>query len=272
MNNLLKRTLSGSAFVAVMVGAVVWNFWAVAALFTLLGGLCLWEFCKLMNAKEEGSIPLVLTLFVWLCFDALMVYSVRMLSFDTILYILSPCLLFLLYVLYYVFQGGKHTLRGMGLSLMALLYILVPLAAAYILANQNALVLLAVLVVVWGNDVGAYLSGSAFGKHRLYPSVSPKKSWEGFAGGLLVAALVACLMGIFVVQKHGWELWVVFGALVGASAVIGDLFESRLKRYVGVKDSGKFLPGHGGALDRLDAMLFALPVSLMLWMLMRGIQ
>ena len=116
------------------------------------------------------------------------------------------------------------------------------------------------VVLVWAADTGAYAFGILFGRHRLWPSVSPKKTWEGLIGGIVATVLVAVLAsGPFGIGFGTLEA-VVGGLLVGIAAPLGDLFESRLKRVAGVKDSGRLLPGHGGVLDRFDSVFFAAPV------------
>ncbi len=132
--------------------------------------------------------------------------------------------------------------------------------------------LVALLTIVWANDVGAYLVGISIGKHKMAPKISPKKSWEGFFGGLFFAIAVSLVWQIFYFSKATqigaaetntslqMILWGVMGLFVGLAAVGGDLLESAFKRRIGVKDSGKIIPGHGGMLDRFDALLLALPV------------
>ncbi|MBQ9020863.1 MAG: phosphatidate cytidylyltransferase, partial [Eggerthellaceae bacterium] len=110
---------------------------------------------------------------------------------------------------------------------------------------------------VWFNDAGAYLVGSKFGKHKLAPKTSPKKSWEGFIAGLVVSAGFWCLMTLVPGVTMSIPQAIVFGLLCGGASVIGDLAESRIKRNVGVKDSGTIMPGHGGLLDRCDSMFLA---------------
>ncbi len=125
---------------------------------------------------------------------------------------------------------------------------------------------LVVLLMVWGYDSGAYIIGSLFGKHRAFPNVSPKKTWEGIAGGFLFTVLGAALGATLSPVWRQFAFWEGFphiiaaSLLVGIAAQLGDVFESKLKRAAEVKDSGTFLPGHGGALDRIDGLLFALPV------------
>ena len=113
--------------------------------------------------------------------------------------------------------------------------------------------------MLWANDTGAYLIGTAIGKHRLFERISPKKSWEGSIGGFIISMIAAFLFSIFYTKLNIYE-WFIFAALISVSGTYGDLTESILKRKIGVKDSGNILPGHGGLLDRFDSSLFAAPV------------
>ncbi len=167
---------------------------------------------------------------------------------------------------------SKHTLKHKVLWLVGgVLYIA---QAAYFLLLFKELdwkLLVVLLTTVWSNDVGAYLVGISIGKHKMAPRISPKKSWEGFFGGLFFAVLVSVLWFWFVFSKDGYAfgdstrinvalLWGAMGLFVALAAVVGDLLESYFKRKIGVKDSGKIIPGHGGMLDRFDALLLALPI------------
>jgi phosphatidate cytidylyltransferase len=115
-------------------------------------------------------------------------------------------------------------------------------------------------LVIWASDTGAYYVGTAFGKHRLYEKISPKKSIEGLAGGTLASIVVALLCRVWLVPVLGWMEALVLGAVLALAGTVGDLAESLIKRSAGVKDSGTLIPGHGGILDRMDSMLFAAPV------------
>jgi len=123
----------------------------------------------------------------------------------------------------------------------------------------------AFIVVVWANDVFAYLVGVTMGRHKMAPHLSPNKSWEGFAGGVVGATAVSAVVGRLWIGGDVW-LWMAFGLVVALAAVGGDLAESRLKRAAGVKDSGRLLPGHGGMLDRFDATLGAVPAAFVFFM------
>ncbi len=179
----------------------------------------------------------------------------------------------------------KHTPAGTSRALLntcGIVYILAAMAATVALAYASpggaegdwlpSLVIM-LLTVVWGNDVGAYLVGIAIGKHKMAPKISPKKSWEGFFGGLLFAVGITfawyalfwepTLYGTFDAGTAGASplvmklMWLGFGLVIALAAVAGDLLESKLKRLLNVKDSGRLIPGHGGILDRLDATLLA---------------
>ena len=121
--------------------------------------------------------------------------------------------------------------------------------------------------MIWLNDTGAYCTGSLLGRHKMFPRVSPKKSWEGFAGGLLFC--VAAAVGAWCFGIQGWDLWqwLVAGAVACAASTYGDLFESLLKRNAGIKDSGNLIPGHGGILDRIDSLLMVAPAFMLLVLL-----
>jgi phosphatidate cytidylyltransferase len=127
------------------------------------------------------------------------------------------------------------------------------------------------MLYVWGADTGAYFAGHRFGRHKLAPRVSPGKTWEGVAGGLATVLLVALAAGIygFGFGPAALALWVALSLFTGLVSVLGDLFESRLKRIVGVKDSGTLIPGHGGVLDRIDAFTAAAPVFALAWLVWR---
>ncbi len=115
-------------------------------------------------------------------------------------------------------------------------------------------------LVIWASDTGAYYVGTAFGRHRLYEKISPKKSIEGLAGGMLASMIIALLCKVWLVPSVGLVEAAVLGAFLAAFGTVGDLVESLIKRSAGVKDSGTLIPGHGGMLDRMDSMLFAAPV------------
>jgi phosphatidate cytidylyltransferase len=171
---------------------------------------------------------------------------------------------------------GLPALATFGNTLLSITYaiaIVACFAAIISLFHRSALYLLSVLVLVWIADIGAYFSGKAFGKRKLAPSISPGKSWEGAIGGgiaVLVIAAASVLFGgdvfadtfaVHVQARFGWGVLVIVLIAISALSVCGDLFESQLKRRAGAKDSSDLLPGHGGVLDRIDALVPVLPLA-----------
>jgi phosphatidate cytidylyltransferase len=142
-------------------------------------------------------------------------------------------------------------------------FLVVPSAISGLIAVRSSSLqvggLLTLFLLVWSADIGAYFAGRAFGRHKLAPGVSPGKTWEGFAGGMLSVLVVAYAIWRRLQPSVSLGLWLCLCTLVAAISVVGDLTESLLKRQVGLKDSGKLLPGHGGVLDRIDSLLAAAP-------------
>ncbi|MEK1913340.1 phosphatidate cytidylyltransferase [Pseudomonas sp. NFPP07] len=160
---------------------------------------------------------------------------------------------------------------GAAAKLVIGLLILLPAWQGLVFIKQQPLgnwLIMAVMVLVWGADIGAYFSGKAFGKRKLAPQVSPGKSWEGAYGGLLLSLVITAVVGLVA----GWSVGQIILGLLGAAivvfiSVVGDLTESMFKRQAGIKDSSNLLPGHGGVLDRIDSLTAAIPVfAVLLWM------
>lgn len=273
MGNLLTRSLSGIVYVALIVCAILfggnWGFPSLICLFSILATM---EFHSLCDSGKNTPVgvsildslgALVITLspitFISLTnkVGPLFASSIPLSAF--IIYLLAR----LIYQLY--ITSDKNPLRCMNVSLAGQLYIGLPLGCASLLYLTGGEALtLTMFLMIWLNDTGAYLTGTMLGKHRLFPRVSPKKSWEGFFGGLVFCVLCA------VVLRLGFKTWSPYislaafcgyGVVAGIFATWGDLVESLIKRTLGVKDSGFLIPGHGGILDRIDSLLFVAPVT-----------
>lgn len=248
MSELLKRTLFGVLYVALVVICLRFFTDLAAPLFMLFSLLCLLEVVRLSDLKRLSLGWYVgLWLLTW-----------------TSLYIPFPAaLLAIALILLYVVSMAldKVTWR--------VLYVVQPFVLSVFAVKAGFFmtydVVLMVFILIWLNDSGAYVFGRAFGKTLLAPKVSPKKTWEGFAGGILAASLLQLLIFPFFYDDYNWLYGVSAAVLVGSSATLGDLIQSRMKRKAGVKDSGNILPGHGGAFDRLDSFIFAMPVVLIFY-------
>ena len=165
-------------------------------------------------------------------------------------------------------RSAADTAPGMGMIGTAVSAFLTPRLVAWIGYWPTHLLIVAVMVLVWAADIGAYFSGKTFGRRKLAPRVSPGKSWEGLIGGLITSLLITLCVGLY----HGWSPRELALALLGAAlvvviSVVGDLTESMFKRSSGIKDSSQLLPGHGGVMDRIDSLTAAVPVfTVLLWL------
>ena len=270
MKNLMVRTLSGLVLVAVFVGAVLGSQWSFGALLLLIlvGGQT--EFYKL--ARETGLSPQRwMGLAVGVLLFALNFIVFRQFSRSVTDEAGGAVLYLLLYIglllptlfVCELFRRSATPLANLGATLLGVLYVAVPLSLLLyvpVLAGDGVWrpeTVLCYIFIIWANDVFAYLVGMSVGRHRLCERLSPKKSWEGFFGGIAGAVV----MGIVAARVLDGNMWVWAGlALVAAvSGVLGDLVESMFKRAADVKDSGALIPGHGGVLDRFDAMLLSAP-------------
>ena len=180
-------------------------------------------------------------------------------------------LLIILCGLWYVFTP-RANLADVAVTAFGPLYTSLSLSTVVLLRSTEPSfsipwITLAVMLSVWANDSFAYLFGSKFGKHKLAPRISPNKSWEGFYGGLLGSMLVWFLIAVFGAIDMNPLFALLFGVTEGIFSVVGDLFESRIKRGVGLKDSGSIMPGHGGLLDRTDSMIFGTMAAFLLFQL-----
>ena len=161
------------------------------------------------------------------------------------------------------FKVDSQVAGMVAAQVQGIVYIPLPLALIVLIRSgeAGAFWILALLAIIFAGDTAAYYVGSYLGKHKLCPSVSPKKTIEGALGGLAANFLVGFILKLFFLPEVGWVAMLLMSILLGAVGQVGDLFESVLKRTAGIKDSGGILPGHGGILDRIDALLFAAPVA-----------
>lgn len=271
MKNLVLRSLTGALYVAVIVCGIVINSTLFTALGCLLAALAVNEFLHLVDRHEGGAGLAMLLLDV--AGALVLVYG-----FDSVVFSLGtgssfPFLaawggLYLIYLIARLvatlYSKRGCPVRSLVCSLGAQVYIALPIALMSLVYNsrQGVALLLGVFIMIWLSDTGAYLVGSKFGRHRLFERVSPKKSWEGFFGGLLFAVAAGFLFRFGFPDSFDARSWAELaglGLVVGVFGTWGDLVESLIKRTVGVKDSGNLLPGHGGILDRIDSLLLVIP-------------
>ncbi len=276
MKNLMTRALSGAVYVALICAAVLMGGWWFIALFSLFAVLALNEFYGLSNGPDGGENTT--TLITDMAGGLVLTVGLGCVNISSLLPPLATRLLggtlLTVYLLYLVirlvsqiYTREQSPLTNLAFSYMGQMYIALPLGlmSMYYTFDNGPYLLLAMFVMIWLSDTGAYLVGSMIGRHKLIPRVSPGKTWEGFAGGVLFAIGSAFVFkycfpfyysGISIVALCG------MGLVVSLFATWGDLVESLIKRTLGVKDSGNIMPGHGGILDRIDSLLLVIPASL----------
>ncbi len=255
MRDLVPRTITAVIAIAIVVGALglgwVWrSIWPVACLGAFVVGVASWEYVQLL---ERNGILLHRFFFVSSTVVVMLAYGVPEAAFGDL--VLWAALIFPIAL--YLFD--PDALRKILATMGGIIYIAYLLHFFYPLYRAGPPYGLLALALVWGYDIGAYIAGSAWGRNLLAPTISPRKSWEGVAGGFILSLTFAAIAPIW---KDWWASWVHMIALAGITSVftqLGDLLESRLKRLAQVKDAGGLMPGHGGVLDRIDGLLLAIP-------------
>ena len=268
MSNFIVRTITGIIFVTAIVVSFL-NPVAMVFLFSLVTGMTVWEFAGLVNQRENVQIN------QFICSVAgvllFMATAVHARGLDTLNLAFIPWLATIIYLLVSeLYLKAKDPIANWAYTMMSQIYIALPFSLLNILAFQFTnsdvpwLLPLSVFIFLWVNDSGAYCTGSLLGRHKLFPRVSPGKSWEGSIGGGVFVLVAAWLISYITTQKGITTnlttlQWMGMGLVVVVFGTWGDLIESLFKRTLGIKDSGNVLPGHGGMLDRFDSSLLAIP-------------
>ena len=272
MKNFIIRSITGILFVTAIVVCFL-NPVSNAFLFALVTGLTVWEFTGLVNQREGvDTNRFICTVAGVYLFFAITGYV----SGQTPSTVFIPYLITLIYLMVAeLYAKNPDPINTWAYTMMSQLYVALPFSMISVLAFRSTpegiaytyLMPLSVFVFLWLNDSGAYCCGSLLGKHKLFPRVSPGKSWEGSVGGAIVVVAVAGAVGYYTEQYGVNDLqlnifqWMGLGLVVVIFGTWGDLVESLFKRTLGIKDSGNILPGHGGMLDRFDSSLLAFPAA-----------
>lgn len=272
MTNLIKRALTGAVYVALIVCSLLFGGdWGFPLLSCLFAAGALIEFYRM--GEPQGSRPSILSLDI--AAGVLLTASPLAIAFhpNGIIYVLALiCVAIVARSVAQLYSTEDNAFTRLSISMAGIVYISLPLAiAAGMSIWLSPMVVLALFVMLWLNDTGAYLVGSRIGKRRLMERISPKKSWEGFFGGLFFTAAGAAAMTPWIMGTYtpaNIAACAIMGLIISVAATWGDLVESMLKRSRGVKDAGHILPGHGGVLDRIDSLLIASPVMALLQILL----
>lgn len=262
MSNLAIRTLTGIVLVVMVIAAIISDQHVFAFLFLIFTIIGLWEFYSMVERagvfpNKSGGILAGIVLFTTNALIGLDILALEHLLINFVF-------IFLIF-LFELYRNNPNPFTNIAFTFFGLLYVAVPFSLlnyfpnpAFLPGVYHSSLLLGFFFLIWINDTGAFLVGTAFGKHRLFERVSPKKTWEGAIGGALLTFLCAYVISIYYTQFYLQD-WMVISAIIVVFGTYGDLFESMFKRSINAKDSGSILPGHGGILDRFDSVFIAAP-------------
>ena len=271
MNNFITRTLSAAVYAAVVITSILVHPLYFGCVFLLLDVLAVREYMSLMKV---GTTQTILNMLIAACTFVSFWMAIQAPLIDwgnlpfTAFMAYSALLLIVVSLVLELFLKKDNPIQRWGYILQAQVMVALPFALMNIIMEYNKMLLLALFIIIWVNDSGAYIIGSLLakrkaGNHKMFPRVSPNKSWEGLIGGIVFSLLCGWICHLI-----GWipELWfaLLFALVISIFGTLGDLMESLMKRTIGVKDSGTFMPGHGGILDRFDSLLLATPAIILL--------
>ena len=273
MKNFIIRTITGIIFVAAIVSCFL-RPEAMVLLFSIITGLTVWEFTGLVNEREDVTVNrFISTVAGVYFFYAMTYYCSDMYAGIAKSVVFIPYLVTIVYLLVAeLYLKQKDPIQDWAYTMLAQMYIALPFSLINVLAFNatsegyvafNTLLPLSIFIFLWVNDSGAYCVGSLLGRHKLFPRISPGKSWEGSIGGAVFVLAAAYAISYFLDtgQMLAMPVWLGLGLVVVVFGTWGDLVESLFKRTLGIKDSGNILPGHGGMLDRFDSSLLAIPAA-----------
>jgi len=278
VKTLGTRSLSAAVFVILLIGSVYTSYISFAIFFFIVSLLGLNEFYKI--SEKLGAQPYRISGYIFGILTYIFYLQKDFTGFDDVAWILpSPILIFPFIILAVgLFSKRENSMRNSFFTICGIFYCVLPFCLLnqlcyYNIGKPDGYVyapwfVLGIIFLIWSNDTFAYLGGSLFGKNKMIERVSPGKTWEGTAIGVLLTFALSFIFDRYVFHLRN-NMWPVLGICIPILATIGDLVESKLKREAGIKDSGSIMPGHGGALDRFDSLIFVSPFVYFLMMLFR---
>ncbi len=265
MTNLIQRTITGILFICVVCGALILSPVSYAMLMSCIVALVTEEYCRILRGDGQqhphfysvlaiNVVAFTLTFFIF--------YS----GVSPLMLLLIAAMVWLVF-LKELFTKYPNPIHNIALTILGAVYIGMPFALLNMLVFKDGSYdyrpLMSLFILSWVNDTGAYICGISFGKHKLLERISPKKTIEGFVGGVIFTVLAS--LGLHYISGLNIIFCILCGLIVSIVGTCGDLIESMFKRSVNMKDSGRILPGHGGMLDRFDAIVFTAPVISLLY-------
>ena len=274
MSELGLRVITGAGLVAVVLVGTLMNTTAFVLVFGGIGLLCLIEYFGLVYSHNEENTTNLARKILGVLLSSLP-FLIAFLSLENDELMTNPALFgsvvigISLMMLFEMFANAQKPIKNIGFTSLGLFYIGIPFGMLLLLQDmQSPVLILGMIFLVFINDSLAYFSGRAFGKTPLFPRISPKKTWEGAIGGIIFTLLLAFAYSFIpLFDSISLKDWLAVAVLVAVFGPLGDLTESMLKRNLKIKDSGSLLPGHGGFLDRFDALIFTIPfVTMYFWL------
>lgn len=280
MNETLKRTISGAIYVILLLSLILYSTESFFVLFGVFLLIAVFEFCNLIQLNK--IFALIISSIIYFIFYKTNFKQNELFSNETghnltlvaliITIIVSiKCLLFL-------FEQKKTTPNLFSKYVYLIGYIILPFVFITKIPfgekGYNPKIIISIFILIWTNDTFAFIVGKSIGKNKLFEKVSPKKTIEGFIGGLVFAVIASYIISRYYFEpkeyyfKKSVVIWMTIAIIIGFFGTIGDLIESKFKRIAGVKDSGNIMPGHGGILDRLDSVIFVAPVIFLFYQIL----
>ncbi len=284
MNETLKRGISGLVYIILLLSSILYSTESFILLFGIFLIIATFEFCNLVNLKK--IVPVSFVVLAYFIISLISYYKTETDNYlsnllekpiqlgididqlNVVLLVISlvvfaKCLIFL-------FNNKEQTVSSVWKYLYLLGYILLPfifiVKISFGINDYNPKIIIGLFILIWTNDTFAFFVGKSIGKHKLFERISPKKTIEGFIGGIVFAVFAGYLISKLYIKPNpdfsntSILIWTIIALIVGVFGTIGDLIESKFKRIAQVKDSGKIMPGHGGILDRLDSVIFVAPI------------
>ena len=260
MNEVVKRTLSGILYIALLVSAILFSKDTFLILFGFFYIVAVFEFCRLYQINKITGYAISVIF-------ALSLFFTNNNTLNSTYLIVLPFSCYLIIDLFQNQFSKENPTIKKYLHLIG--YVVIPFLIItqlpYLNEAYTPLLILSIFIMIWCNDTFAYICGKLLGKHKLYEKISPKKTIEGFIGGVVFTQIAAFVIFKFTNTQASLLFWILIGLTISVLGTVGDLVESKYKRQAGIKDSGAIMPGHGGILDRLDSILFAAPFLFLIY-------
>lgn len=292
MNETFKRSISGAIYIILLLASILYSSESFFILFGIFLIIAIFEFCNLIQINKIPSIIFGILIYtsvtLFSCYNKITTdtinkifntefdFSINTKQLDLILLVISlvvsiKCVLFLFYDKIQNTSISSKYLYLLGYIILPFIFIT---KISFGVKDYNPKIIIGLFIIIWTNDTFAFIVGKSIGKNKLFEKISPKKTIEGFIGGIVFSILAGYLISKYYIKAspqfsaRSIMIWISIALIVGVFGTIGDLIESKFKRIAGVKDSGKIMPGHGGILDRLDSVIFVAPIIFLFYQIL----